>query len=94
MATKKATRRVSKVDPNETPRDRFERVGGARVGNALAKIGLLGNINNTRSYEYSEIDIEKIEGALNVAVDTALSAMRAGLAKKDKKEGGKPGFTF
>lgn len=84
-----------KARPDETPRQRFERVAGMRVGNALAKIGLIGNISNARAYEYTEADIEKAEAAINAAVEQAFGAMRQGLAKKDKKTGEKkPGFSF
>lgn len=52
----------------ETRRDKFKRLANARVNSALKQIGLIGNLSNKSSYEYSEDDIRKIfselEGAL------------------------------
>lgn len=89
-------KREKKARPDETPRQRFERVAGMRVGNALAKVGLIANISNARTYDYAEADIAKVEAALTAAVEASIAAMRQGLAKKDKKETGakKPAFTF
>ena len=82
QAEAKASRKPrEKVDPNETPRARFQRIGGKRAKTALAKIKLLGNINNTRAYDYTAADVDKIEKALTDRVASVIAAMRAGLEK-------------
>ena len=63
---------------DETPRDRFTRLGVTRVENAvdaLRKIGLLGNKS---AYEYTDEDITKIDAAVTKAKDAALTALRTG----------------
>lgn len=70
-----------KVNPDETPRQRFQRVGGKRVKTALAKIKLIGNINNTRQYDYAADDVDKIEKALADRLANVIATMRAGLEK-------------
>lgn len=89
-------KREKKARPDETPRQRFERVAGMRVGNAIAKVELIANISNARTYDYTEADIVKAEAALTAAVEASFAAMRQGLAKKAKKETGakKPAFAF
>lgn len=68
--------KASKAD--ETDRQRFVRLAGLRVGNAIdatRKIALLGNKSQ---YEYGDEDIVKIEQALNEAVKHAIIALRSG----------------
>lgn len=50
----------------------------ARTSKALKMIQLLGNLNNTSVYEYTEEDIKKIEGALNRAVKEMVSNLATG----------------
>lgn len=83
---KAARKPREKVDPNETPRQRFQRIGGKRVKTALAKIKLIARINNKRSYEYTGEDVDKIEAALNARVEMVIAAMRAGLEKGPASE--------
>ncbi len=52
----------------ETKRDKFVRLAENRMNNALKQIQLLSNLSNTRAYEYTEEDIQKIVKALKNAV--------------------------
>ncbi len=63
---------------DETNRQKFVRLAGLRVGNAIEatrKIALLGNKSQ---YEYGDEDIAKVEQALNEAVTHAIVALRSG----------------
>lgn len=44
----------------EQKREKFRELAEKRVSNALKQIQLIGNLSNTRVYEYSEEDIKKI----------------------------------
>jgi len=52
----------------ETKRDKFVRLAENRVNNALKQIELIGNLSNTRAYEYSREDVENIIRTLKNAV--------------------------
>ena len=41
-------------------RDKFRELAEKRVNNALKQIQLIGNLSNTRVYEYDEDEIKKI----------------------------------
>lgn len=57
-------------------RERFTRVGGARVGKVISSIENVGKLAKPRAYEFSEADIAKIETAATSALTTALTALR------------------
>lgn len=68
MARSKKTKPAA--DPNakpETKRERFVRLGAARMSAALQKVRLLGNLSSA-NYEYTELDCEKMRSALVDAV--------------------------
>ena len=52
----------------ETKRDKFVRLAESRVNNALKQIELIGNLSNTRAYEYTKNDVEDIIKTLKNAV--------------------------
>ena len=63
---------------DETSRQKFVRLAGLRVGNAIEatrKVALLGNKSQ---YEYGNEDIAKIEQALYEAVEHAIVVLRSG----------------
>lgn len=73
MATKNtATRkpRVSKVNPNETPRDRFTRLATARTNKAIKAIASIGKLNG-KNYAHTGEDVKKIEAAITSALESA-----------------------
>lgn len=52
---------MSKISPkNESPRDRFKRLGALRTNEVLKRLKVLGNCSNRSIYEYYEEDIERI----------------------------------
>ena len=53
---------------SETKRDKFVRLAENRVNNALKQIELIGNLSNTRAYEYSKEDIDDILKTLKSAL--------------------------
>jgi len=57
--------KVSVIESDgETPNDRFIRLSGKRLTNALESIRLLGNLANTASYYYSDDQAADILNAL------------------------------
>lgn len=52
----------------ETRRQRFKRIAGARTNKILDMLKLLGNCSNTGNYEYSENDVKKIFNAIEAEV--------------------------
>lgn len=62
----------TRVPPSdETPRERFRRIGEPRVRNALNAIRLLGNLSSPR-YEWHEDDIQKLRVRLNEQIEMVL----------------------
>lgn len=52
----------------ETKRDKFVRLAESRMNNTLKQIELLSNLSNTRAYEFSKEDVDKIIKTLKNAV--------------------------
>ncbi len=65
----------------ETRRQRFKRIAGARTNKILDMLKLLGNCSNTGNYEYSENDVKKIFNA----IETEIKASKAKFIKSTKK---------
>ena len=57
--------------PDETKREKFIRLAETRTNKILDMIQLLGNLSSTSTYEYSQQDVEKIFGAIDVAAKEA-----------------------
>lgn len=87
MAGKK---RGAKAAPEgETKRQKFERLGSARMSKVIKGITALGNLSGS-SYEFKPEDVEKMRTAIQDATKAAL----ARFVPKVKGEGDKPAFTF
>ena len=52
----------------ETKRDKFVRLAESRMNNVLKQIELLGNLSNTRAYEYTQDDFDKMIRTLKNAI--------------------------
>lgn len=65
----------------ETRRQRFKRIAGARTNKILDMLKLLGNCSNTGNYEYSENDVKKTFNAIEAEV----KASKAKFIKSTKK---------
>lgn len=57
-----------KNNENENKRDKFVRLAENRMNNALKQIELLSNLSNTSTYEYTQVDVDKIIKTLKQAV--------------------------
>ena len=49
----------------ETPNDKFRRLASVRTNAILEKLQLLGNLADTRNYQYSDEEVSKIFSAIN-----------------------------
>lgn len=75
---KAGRKRGSKVDPNETPRERFVRIAQLRTANVLTSLDRMTALANQTSYEYTDADIEKIEKAIREKTEGVITALYAG----------------
>jgi len=64
-------------------RDAFKRLAEHRTEKAIHYIDLLGNLSNTRAYEFDESDVNKIISALRNAINLTKSKFE-GSANKAK----------
>ena len=69
------------VSASENPEQKFKRLAVLRTNVILDKLRLLGNLSNTRTYSYSDDEVEKIFSALNQKV----KEVRAGFQNRKKK---------
>lgn len=73
-------------------RERFTRVGGARVSKVISSIENVGKLAKPRSYDFGEADIAKIESAATLALTNAIAALRN--ANKPKGAAAVAAFQF
>lgn len=71
------------IDPNETKKDKFKRVGSNRVNNTAKQIQLLGNLSNQNTYEYKDADIDDMEKYLMFEMTEAFKQLRTRSKKFD-----------
>lgn len=74
-------------------RERFLKIGGARVSKAVSSLSNVGKLAAPRSYEYSEDDIVKAEKVITDAAKSAIAALRAAKQKGAGKTAS-AGFSF
>ena len=72
----------------ESKADRFKRLAEPRVGNAVKKIGIIGNLAGA-NYEFTAEQVEKILGTLKTAVDEVEKKFQKGLNRKGYNDQGK-----
>ena len=60
-----------KSKPDETKREKFVRLAEARTNKIIDTLQLLGNCSNTSVYEYTQEDIDKIFGAIELEMREA-----------------------
>jgi hypothetical protein len=73
-----AAKATAQAEIEQTPREKFTRLGSSRTTKALAAISLIEQLANRQRYEYTETDVDQIESALTKAVESAVSSLRAG----------------
>jgi len=71
------------LDPKETKKDKFKRVGKKRVNNTAKQIQLLGNLSNQNTYEYKDADIDDMEKYLMFEMTEAFKQLRTRSKKFD-----------
>lgn len=65
-----------KIDPNQTPRQRFVRLGNARVNLILKRLNVLANLADRRRYEFSVKDVDLMEKSLRDRLDYIIRKFR------------------
>jgi len=68
----------------ESKEDKFKRLAGARVNNAISKISLIGNLANP-SYSYTPEQADKIISALKSSVTEVEEKLQKTLDRKKKQ---------
>ncbi len=58
-------------------KDKFKELAEKRVNNAMKNIQLIGNLSNTRVYEYDVEDVKKIFKTLREQINLAESKFRS-----------------
>jgi hypothetical protein len=72
------------VPANETARQRFLRLGQARMTMAIHTIRLLGNLSHV-GYQYEDGDVAAMRATLTEAIEEALSKFRQPVLKRETK---------
>lgn len=81
-------KRASKVPANETPRQRFQRVAGSRLGNVVANLENVGKLRKgEKTYDFSQADIDKIRAGITAKLDDACRSMEKSLTATAKSGG-------
>lgn len=66
-------------------KEKFKELAEKRVSNALKQIQLIGNLSNTRVYEYDEEDIRKVFKTLKEELSLAESKFKSKGRNRDFK---------
>ena len=56
-------------------REKFVQFAESRTANAMRAIRVIGKLGNKSHYDYSEVDVKKIVGALNREIESLKSRM-------------------
>lgn len=67
----------NKVNPNETPADRFKRLGNVRLSKAVKAVGLIGHLTGSQ-YVRTPEQVNIIEKTLQDSVNDAVVCLRLG----------------
>ena len=72
----------------ESKEDRFKRLAESRVNNAVAKIGLIGNLASN-NYGFTAEQVDKIMNTIKTTVDELETKFQKALNKKGFNDKGK-----
>lgn len=72
----------------ESKADRFKRLAEPRVGNAVKKVEIIGNLAGS-NYEFTAEQVEKILTTLKAAVEEVEKKFQKGLSRKGYNDHGK-----
>ena len=67
-------------------KEKFRELAQGRVNKALKAIELIGNLSETKNYEYDETQVKKIFSHLESALDSSKKRFQEKLKKKKKTE--------
>ena len=67
-------------------KEKFKELAESRVNKALKAIELIGNLSETKNYEYDEVQIKKIFSHLDSALVSSKKRFQDKLKKKKKTE--------
>lgn len=67
-------------------KEKFKELAESRVNKALKAIELIGNLSETKNYEYDEAQIKKIFSHLESALGSSKKRFQDKLKKKKKTE--------
>ncbi|RVK16995.1 hypothetical protein PWG15_36145 (plasmid) [Ensifer adhaerens] len=70
---------------SETDREKFVRLGTARVNKAIKAIQLIGNLSNKSNYSYEQADVEKIFRALTAEIKACRQKFESGSSQADSQ---------
>jgi len=70
---------------NETKREKFERLAEQRVNLIFDQFRKLGNLSNSKNYDYNEEDVKKIFSELNKAFKRAKNLFLENGKKETKR---------
>jgi len=88
IANAPAPTEAEKAARKEAKAAKFKEIGAKRTNVALEKIGLLSNLANKNSYEFTAEEVEKMVGALKNAVKNVEAAFETALVGGKAKTGG------
>ena len=69
----------------ESKNEKFKRIASARTESILNKIKALTRCANSRSYEYTDIEVRKIFNAINSEIKIAKALFDKGTQKRNKR---------
>lgn len=69
----------------ETKNARFIRLGEARTNSVINKLRLIGNLSNTRNYEYSKKEVDELFKAIESELKNTKKLFDVGLSKQNNK---------
>ena len=76
------------MENQESKADKFKRLAEPRVGNAIKKIEIIGNLASS-GYEFSADQVDKILTSLRTTVDEVEKKFQKGLNRQGHNDHGK-----
>jgi glutamate-1-semialdehyde aminotransferase len=71
------------MSKNMSNTERFKHYANLRLNNTLVSLERLSYLSNTKSYQYTEKDIDKLIDILDEAVDSCKIKLRSQINNKD-----------
>lgn len=68
---------------SETKNQKFQRLAEKRTNDVIKKLRLIGNLANTRQYDYSNKEVEEMFSAISEALRRAKSSYKSSVVKNN-----------